>query len=88
MTYFSILAGFTLGLALSIAACYLYKNKLLEKERLRANLKLYHELLRKKQDPNYQYSPDIRSVINRVHAALLVAQAGKNSVRNHQMGIH
>ncbi len=68
----SILAGLFLGLLVSNIAFHYFLGKKIKKACLRANIELYHELLLKKQNKTFQYSPAIRNVINRVHAALLV----------------
>lgn len=68
----SFIPGFVIGLLLSFACCNFYRKKKLQRECLRANVRLYHELLLKKNNRDYQYSPEVRKAINHVHAALLL----------------
>ncbi|MCK5726749.1 MAG: hypothetical protein KAH22_08000 [Thiotrichaceae bacterium] len=73
--------GLLIGLSISLIILPFHKEKQLKKERLQASLKLYHELLLKKRDSTYKYSPTVRKTINLVHMDLLLqAQNGSLSI--------
>jgi uncharacterized membrane protein YccC len=68
------LAGCLIGLAISLVVFPINSRREIEQERLQANIQLYHEILLKKQDHTYKYSPTIRKIVNLVHANLLLQQ--------------
>ncbi len=69
--FIAALAGALLGLSFSLVVFPLFNNRQIKKEKLNANIELYHEILMKKQNRAFKYSPAIRKTINRVHAHLL-----------------
>lgn len=85
MSYFAvtIVAGFMSGSLLAFLAFHYYNHKKLEKERFQANVRLYHEVLLKQKDKNFQYSEGIRKVVNRVHVALLVEHRDTQTIDPH-----
>lgn len=74
----AVLSGFLFGISFSLALLPKLVSREIKQEQFQANLNLYRQLLFKKQDRGYQYSQEIRKVINAVHVALLVEHNNKS----------
>lgn len=70
--FIAVLAGVLFGLSLSLVVFPFFNDRQIKEEKLKANVKLYHEILMKKQNRAFKYSPAIRKTINLVHAGLLM----------------
>ena len=69
--FIAVLAGILFGLSFSLVAFPLFNDRQIKKEKLQANVALYHEILLKRQNRAFTYSPAVRKAINLVHACLL-----------------
>lgn len=63
----SVLAGALLGISLSLLIFKAITSRELKRTKRVAMFKIYLEVLMKKKDRSYQYSDEIRSVINAAH---------------------
>ncbi len=70
--FIAVLSGFLFGIALCLFFLPFLMSRIIKKEQFNANLDLYRQLLQKKKDRHFEYSQNIRKVINSVHVALLV----------------
>ena len=82
----AVLAGFLIGMSIALITFAFSTKKEIENERLQANIQLYHEILLKKKDRAYKYSPSMRKIINLVHVDLLLHQQGNLSAINEMTG--
>lgn len=65
----SILSGVFLGISISLLLFNVATAKELKRTKQRAMFRFYNEVLEKKEDKTYQYSQEVRGIINASHLA-------------------
>ena len=76
--YIAMFSGILIGFALALIIIPALTARNIKKKQFEANKNLYHQLLLKKYDRDFEYSRSIRKVINAVHVALLTDVRTRN----------